>query len=130
MNDLKKDIIMYLWKYVVEFHNYIEGKLCSSPVPVVNKKTVSNLTFDTVFRDCCSSGDRTRTYDLWVMSPTSYQLLHPAMYFIIFLRTFIFVEPFQLLLPIAPDNYRDGTAIYFKVRLFCLIADAKVSNAR
>ena len=28
-----------------------------------------------------SSGDRTRTYDLRVMSPTSYQLLHPAMYF-------------------------------------------------
>ena len=27
-----------------------------------------------------SSGDRTRTCDLWVMSPTSYQLLHPAMY--------------------------------------------------
>jgi GTP-binding protein Era len=27
------------------------------------------------------SGDRTRTDDLWVMSPTSYQLLHPAMYF-------------------------------------------------
>jgi hypothetical protein len=25
-----------------------------------------------------SSGGRTRTYDLWVMSPTSYQLLHPA----------------------------------------------------
>ena len=24
------------------------------------------------------SGDRTRTCDLWVMSPTSYQLLHPA----------------------------------------------------
>ncbi len=27
-----------------------------------------------------SSGDRTRTDDLWVMSPTSYQLLHPAIY--------------------------------------------------
>ena len=27
---------------------------------------------------CFSSGDRTRTCDLWVMSPTSYQLLHPA----------------------------------------------------
>jgi uncharacterized protein with HEPN domain len=25
-----------------------------------------------------SSGDRTRTDDLWVMSPTSYHLLHPA----------------------------------------------------
>ena len=27
-----------------------------------------------------SSGGRTRTSDLWVMSPTSCQLLHPAMY--------------------------------------------------
>ncbi len=27
---------------------------------------------------CC--GGRTRTYDLWVMSPTSYQLLHPAIW--------------------------------------------------
>ncbi len=27
-----------------------------------------------------SSGDPTRTDDLWVMSPTSCQLLHPAMY--------------------------------------------------
>ena len=28
----------------------------------------------------CCSGNRTRTCDLWVMSPTSYQLLHPAIY--------------------------------------------------
>ena len=27
-----------------------------------------------------SSGGPTRTSDLWVMSPTSYQLLYPAMY--------------------------------------------------
>ena len=27
------------------------------------------------------SGGQTRTDDLWVMSPTSYQLLHPALYF-------------------------------------------------
>ncbi len=36
------------------------------------KKPVNRLAF-------LSSGDRTRTYDLWVMSPASYQLLHPAM---------------------------------------------------
>ncbi len=29
------------------------------------------------------SGDRTRTCDLWVMSPTSYQLLHPAVFTIL-----------------------------------------------
>ena len=28
----------------------------------------------------CSCGDPTRTNDLWVMSPTSYQLLHSAMF--------------------------------------------------
>ena len=27
-------------------------------------------------------GGKTRTYDLWVMSPTSYQLLHSAMFLI------------------------------------------------
>ena len=30
-----------------------------------------------------SCGSRTRTSDLWVMSPTSYQLLHPAMFFVV-----------------------------------------------
>ena len=29
---------------------------------------------------CCSSGGRTRTSDLRVMSPTSCQLLYPALY--------------------------------------------------
>jgi hypothetical protein len=29
-----------------------------------------------------SSGGKTRTYDLWVMSPTSYQLLHPAIWWV------------------------------------------------
>ena len=32
-----------------------------------------------------SSGDQTRTDDLRVMSPTSYQLLHPAIFYIIYL---------------------------------------------
>ena len=31
------------------------------------------------FRGFLSSGGRTRTYGLRVMSPTSYHLLHPAM---------------------------------------------------
>ncbi len=100
---------MKLIEFVSEFLKYNRKKLCSSRVPVITKKPLSNLTTDKGFLNCSSSGDRTRTYDLWVMSPTSYQLLHPAMYFIIFLRTFLFVELFQLLLPITP-----GTAIYFK----------------
>ncbi|MGF7079291.1 hypothetical protein ABIB50_001634 [Mucilaginibacter sp. UYCu711] len=29
------------------------------------------------------SGSRTRTYDLRVMSPTSYQLLHPALFLLV-----------------------------------------------
>ena len=37
----------------------------------IKKKPVIQLAF-------LCSGDRTRTCDLWVMSPTSYQLLHPA----------------------------------------------------
>ena len=36
-----------------------------------------------------SSGNRTRTCDLRVMSPTSYQLLHPAIYFYILNQTFL-----------------------------------------
>jgi hypothetical protein len=35
-----------------------------------------------------SSGGQTRTDGLWVMSPTSYQLLHPAMYLLV--CTFVF----------------------------------------
>ena len=31
-----------------------------------------------------SSGGRTRTCDLWVMSPTSYLLLYPAIYIVVF----------------------------------------------
>ncbi len=81
MDELKNNFKMFFVNYCFDIQHNIEERLCSSPVPVVNKKTVSNLMFDTVFRDCCSSGDRTRTYDLWVMSPTSYQLLHPAIYF-------------------------------------------------
>ena len=44
----------------------------------VNKKRHWNIQY------LCSSGGRTWTYDLRVMSPTSYQLLHPAM-FLLFL---------------------------------------------
>ena len=42
------------------------------------------------------SGDRTRTYDLRVMSPTSYQLLHPAIYLLAILLAYsenLFVKP-------------------------------------
>ena len=38
-----------------------------------NKKTATEKSVAVI---CCCGG-RTRTYDLWVMSPTSYQLLHP-----------------------------------------------------
>ncbi len=41
-----------------------------------NKKKESGYTF--LFDGC---GGKTRTYDLWVMSPTSYQLLHSAICF-------------------------------------------------
>ena len=41
----------------------------------VKNKTDDSAKESSVF----SSGGRTRTSGLWVMSPTSYQLLHPAM---------------------------------------------------
>ena len=34
----------------------------------------------TISNDSCSSGNRTRTCDLRVMSPTSYLLLYPAIW--------------------------------------------------
>ena len=40
----------------------------------IRKKTVEKRSF------LFSCGDPTRTNDLWVMSPTSYQLLHSAMF--------------------------------------------------
>ncbi len=40
-----------------------------------NKK--ENQFLDSLFSSC---GGLTRTDDLWVMSPTSYQLLHSAMF--------------------------------------------------
>ena len=58
-----------------------------------------------------SCGDRTRTCDLWVMSPTSYQLLHSAIseckgmqfiyktkYFTLFSNPFIIIRIFIVLL--------------------------------
>ncbi len=44
-----------------------------------NKRQKKKAPFVDAF--CRSCGSRTRTSDLWVMSPTSYQLLHPAMFF-------------------------------------------------
>src|ERR1700740_639843 len=35
-----------------------------------------------IFSEGFGSGSRTRTYDLRVMSPTSYQLLHPALFLV------------------------------------------------
>ena len=54
-----------------------------------------------------SSGGRTRTYDLRVMSPTSYQLLYSAMYFPIGLQRYVlksiyanYFYPHSAILPI------------------------------
>ena len=43
------------------------------------RKNLVNYSF-TRFLFYLGSGNRTRTCDLWVMSPTSYQLLHPALF--------------------------------------------------
>ncbi len=47
------------------------------PVYVATKKEPQKR-FSEALVHISSSGNRTRTCDLWVMSPTSYQLLHPA----------------------------------------------------
>ena len=47
-----------------------------------------SISIEILSFSCC--GGKTRTYDLWVMSPTSYQLLHSAMfYFLIGLQRYI-----------------------------------------
>ena len=48
----------------------------ASKLAAMNGKSPPNF----VRKAFSSSGGRTWTYDLWVMSPTSYQLLHPAIY--------------------------------------------------
>jgi hypothetical protein len=61
---------------------------CTQRLLLKNKKS------DFISRSFFSSGDKTRTCDLWVMSPTSYQLLHPAIYFLLrtsFLNLHIFL---------------------------------------
>ena len=52
----------------------------------IKGKTEWNFRFRSHSHSVFSSGDWTRTSDLRVMSPTSYQLLHPAIYlYLIFL---------------------------------------------
>jgi hypothetical protein len=46
--------------------------------PYLQTKKGSSKSLKPLF--LLSSGGRIRTYDLWVMSPTSYQLLHPAIF--------------------------------------------------
>ncbi len=75
MNQIEQNKIIQLLKFEVKFRKYNREKLCSSPVPVITKKPLSNLTNDKGFLTCSSSGDRTRTYDLWVMSPTKTDII-------------------------------------------------------
>ena len=57
------------------------------------------------------SGDKTRTCDLWVMSPTSYQLLHPA-------STLCRLNP-------SPSFNAAKVVLFFKIaKMACLIARA------
>ncbi len=59
----KKSVFFLSYEWVVNEH-YL---LCRKKIKV------ASITYD--FLSC---GDQTRTDDLWVMSPTSYQLLHSA----------------------------------------------------
>src|ERR1041384_4898782 len=62
------------------------------------------------------SGNRTRTCDLWVMSPTSYQLLHPAIIRVPFFDFDFEPEPEELSsTPISPPNWEcKGRAFLIK----------------
>ena len=51
-------------------------KLC--PIMYTTKNETKNPYKHLIHRGLISCGDKTRTCDLRVMSPTSYQLLHPA----------------------------------------------------
>jgi len=49
---------------IVDLRKYNKKKLCSSPVPVITKKPLSNLTTDKGFLNCSSSGDSMELGDL------------------------------------------------------------------
>ena len=64
--------ILSHWGAYKTYTAYITGK-SKGDIIKVKKLPVVTKSFK-------CSGDRTRTCGLWVMSPTSYQLLHPAVY--------------------------------------------------
>ena len=47
---------------------------------VIGRKSAEKVLISARNQDFCGCGDRTRTCDLRVMSPTSYQLLYPAIF--------------------------------------------------
>lgn len=50
-------------KLISDYQWINRKKLCSSRVPVITKKPLSNLTTDKGFLNCGSSGDRTYKTD-------------------------------------------------------------------
>ena len=80
------------WQHVLEIWEFLSGEerteligLLVEEVTMVEKEKAAvrlNLTSGLLQVrnfEPNGCGGKTRTYDLWVMSPTSYQLLHPAM---------------------------------------------------
>ncbi len=85
------DEVAGLWQHVMEIWEFLSGEerteligLLVEEVTMVEKEKAAvrlNLTSGPLqvrTFEPHGCGGKTRTYDLWVMSPTSYQLLHPA----------------------------------------------------
>ena len=63
MNQIVIKKKLKLIEFALELRKYNRKKLCSSRVPVITKKPLSNLTTDKGFLNCGSSGDRTYKTD-------------------------------------------------------------------
>lgn len=67
-------------------------------------------------------GGRTRTYDLWVMSPTSYQLLHPAMLYIVLNNFLLMMFIYFLVYPLFNKSYTQlSLSINFRKHILILL---------
>ena len=61
-----------------------------------------------------SSGERTRTSDLWVMSPTSCQLLHPAILIVQMYAFFLYLQIFH-------ELFSNKKSFYFLIRRLSIL---------
>ena len=70
------DILLWVRIWVKRFSTKLQDSSSNFLIPKTQEKVLKSYDFRT-FYGC---GGRTRTYDLRVMSPTSYQLLYSAIF--------------------------------------------------